>query len=153
MTGTQQNPDLIAAVRRDHREIEQMIDAVESTSGGERREALDRLVQKLKAHETAEEEVVHPLAKDEGNEQTVGALIAEETAASRALAKLEGLDTDSRGFDEAFASLKRDVLAHAQQEERDEHPRLAQQTPNDELARRGAMFEKAENDAAQAASH
>ena len=76
-------------------------------------------------------------------------LQAEESAASQALAKLEGLDVDSAPFESGFAKLKADVLAHAQEEERDEHPRLVQDTPADELERRKAQFEKVEREAAR----
>ena len=137
---------VIAAVQRDHREIEQMLAAVESTSGAARRQAFDRLAGKLKAHEAAEEQVVHPLAKDEGNRAAVEDLVGEETSAAKALTKLDGMDVDSQEFDRAFASLKRDVLSHAQEEEREEHPALLEDTPVDELERREKMFEKAERD-------
>ena len=48
-----------------------------------------------------------------------------------------------------FARLKTDVLAHAEEEEHDEHPRLLRDTPDDELQRRKQMFEDAERDAAE----
>ena len=139
---------VVAAVQRDHREIEQMIKSVESSTGGARRQAFDRLATKLKAHEHAEEEIVHPLAKDEGNAETVEELVGEETTASKALRQLEGMDVDSDEFETAFAKLKKDVLAHAQQEERDEHPQILQDTSATELNRLAERFEQAEDDAA-----
>ena len=57
---------------------------------------------------------------------------------------LAGMDTGSREFAVAFAELKRDVIAHAQQEERDEHPQLLADTPAAELDRRVARFEQVE---------
>ncbi len=139
---------VVAAVQRDHREIEQMIENVESSTGDARRQAFDRLASKLKAHEHAEEAVVHPLAKDEGNAETVTELVDEETTASKALQQLQGMDVDSGEFDAAFAKLKKDVLAHAQQEERDEHPQILHDTSAEELERRAEQFEQAEGDAA-----
>jgi hypothetical protein len=135
---------VVAAVQQDHREIEEMLDRVEMASGDARKGAFDRLASKMKAHETAEEQIVHPLAKQEGNTDTVEELVNEEMSASRALKKLEGMDVDSDEFETAFAQLKRDVLAHARQEEREEHPSLMEDTPADELERRAGMFEKAE---------
>jgi len=126
-----------------------MLERVESASGDARREAFDRLATKMKAHETAEEQVVHPLAKEEGNADTVDELVDEEMTAARALEELEGLDVDSDEFESAFAELKRDVLAHARQEERDEHPRLMEETPAEELERRAGLFDQAEQDAAR----
>ena len=111
--------------------------------------AFDELATKLKAHEAAEQKVVHPLTAEEGDADEARVLQAEESAASRALAKLEGLDVDSAPFETGFAKLKADVLAHAQEEERDEHPRLVQDTPADELERRKAQFEKVERETAR----
>ena len=113
------------------------------------RDAFGRLAAKLKAHEAAEQKVVHPLAAHEGDADEAQALQAEESAASNALRELEGLDVDSREFESAFDRLKTDVLAHAQEEEREEHPRLMRETSMDELLRRKEMFEDAERDAAR----
>jgi hypothetical protein len=140
---------VVAAVQQDHREIEQMLAKVESASGNTRRQAFDRLATKMKAHESAEEQVVHPLAKQEGYADTVDELVDEEMTASKALEKLQGLDVDSDAFERAFSELKRDVLAHAQQEERDEHPGLMEDTPAEELERRAELFEQAEQNAAR----
>ena len=140
---------LVGAVQRDHREVEQMLEAVESASGEARRRAFSQLATKLKAHETAEQEVVHPLTAAEGGADEVDTLRAEESAAEKALGELEGLDVDSPEFERGFARLKADVLAHAQEEEREEHPRLMDETSPEELERRGHMFEDAERAAAE----
>jgi hypothetical protein len=100
----------------------------------------------MKAHEAAEEQVVHPLAQAEGNADTVNELVDEEMTAAKVLEKLEGMDVDSAEFEQQFAELKRDVLSHARQEERDEHPRLLEDTAPEDLERRGKMFENAERD-------
>ena len=140
---------LIEAIQRDHREVEQMLEAVEAASGDRRHRAFEELAAKLKAHEAAEQKVVHPLTAEEGDAEKAQTLRAEETAAARALNELEGLDVDSPEFESGFARLTADVLAHAHEEEHDEHPRLKRETPDDELHRRGQMFEDAERDAAE----
>jgi len=145
--GTGRVTGVVAAVQQDHREIEEMLDRVELASGEARRDAFDRLASKMKAHETAEERVVHPLAKQEGNTETVDELVDEEMTASRALERLATMDVDSDDFETAFAQLKRDVLAHAQQEEREEHPSLLEDTSTEELERRAELFEQAEQEA------
>ena len=141
--------DLIAAIQRDHREVEQLLTTVTSASGDARRRAFAELADKLKAHEAAEQKVVHPLTEQEGDPEEAQALRAEESAAAKALGKLEGLDADSPEFERAFEQLKADVLAHAQEEERDEHPRLQRETSADELERRGEQFEAEEARAAK----
>jgi iron-sulfur cluster repair protein YtfE (RIC family) len=139
---------VIDAIQRDHREVEEMLEAVTSASGDARRDAFEKLAAKLKAHEAAEQQVVHPLTAEEGGADEARALQDEESAAARAIKKLEGLDVDSAEFEKSFASFKADVLAHAQEEERDEHPQLLRETPTDELERRKDQFEKAEREAA-----
>lgn len=140
---------VIDAIQRDHREVEQMIEVVESASGDVRHRAFEQLAVKLKAHEAAEQSVVHPLTADAGDADEAQALQAEESAAAKALRELEGLDVDSPAFEAGFARLKVDVLAHAHEEEHDEHPRLMRDVPADELERRRQMFEDAERDAPQ----
>jgi hypothetical protein len=140
---------LIDAIQRDHREVEQMLEAVESASGDGRHRAFEQLAAKLKAHEAAEQKVVHPLTAEEGDAEEAQALRSEESKAAEALTELEGLDVDSPEFERGFARLKADVLAHAQEEERDELPGLLRDTPDDELRRRRQLFEDAERDAAQ----
>ncbi len=140
--------DLVDAVQRDHREVEEMLETVSSASGAARQQAFEQLAAKLKAHETAEQKVVHPLTA-KGDADEAEALEAEESEASTALDELANLDVDSPEFERGFANLKADVLAHAQEEEADEHPRLLRETSADELARRAKMFEDAEESAAK----
>ena len=139
-----QQTDLIDTVQRDHREVEQMMEAVTSASGVARRNVFEQLAAKLKAHETAEQKVVHPLTAAEGDAEEARALQAEESAASKALGELKDLDVDSPEFEGQFAKFKADVLAHAREEEREEHPRLQSGTSPEELEHRGQMFADAE---------
>ena len=140
---TVQDADVVSVVQRDHREIEQMMARVESSTDGERQDAFEDLVRKLAIHETAEEEVVHPLLRGSATD-VVDPILSEEDAAKRRLSDLEGVNVSSGTFMERFKMLKSDVLAHAQHEEREEHPRLrAQETP-EKLQRAGQMFETAE---------
>jgi len=140
--------NLVEVVQRDHREVEQLLNAVAAASGQARRRAFEELVAKLKAHEAAEQKVVHPLVAKEGDPAEAKALQAEESAASSALKHLQGVDVDSPEFEAGFAQLKADVLAHAHEEEHEEHPRLTRETSNEELERRGQEFEQAEREAA-----
>ncbi len=141
--------NLIEAVQQDHREVERMLEAVESASGDVRRDAFSQLVEKLKAHEAAEQQVVHPLTTELGDADEAAALKAEESAAEKAIKELEGLDVDSPEFESGFARLRSDVLEHAEEEEREEHPLILSETSDDELQRRGAEFEKAEQAASE----
>ena len=86
---------VIDAVRRDHREIEEMIAEVENAKGQSREEAFAALAQKLKAHETAEQEVVHPITDEVGAPDVADSVEKEESKASQLLASMEDLDVSS----------------------------------------------------------
>src|SRR4051794_7830492 len=115
---------VLAAVRRDHRKIERLLDEVETHTGDARERAFAALVKELTSHEAAEEQIVHPLAKDVGAGRVARGAEREEKSARRVLAQFDGLDLSSGEFARAFARLKQDVKAHAEREEREEHPRI-----------------------------
>jgi Hemerythrin HHE cation binding domain len=138
---------VIAVVQRDHKEIERMLDDVESTSGPDRERAFDALVRKLLAHESAEQQVVHPLGEQAGADEVEREVEVEEQTAEQALKKFDDLDVNSDEFRDAFHKLKRDVKAHAQHEERDEHPRIVAEVPRQTLERLAQAFEEAEQKA------
>lgn len=136
--------DVVTLVQRDHRRIEALLDQVAQATGAARREAFEDLVRKLAVHETAEEEVVHPVMRQIGADAVVEDILHEEDAAKRKLADLDGADVDSPEFAMAFDRLRESVLAHAQREEQDEHPRLVASESRDRLERMGRAFEVAE---------
>jgi len=138
---------VIAAVQRDHREIEQLFATVESTRGDARREAFEDLVRKLAVHETAEEEVVHPLAKDVGADDVAQDVLAEEDEAKTALSNLDGMDVTSADFGSQLEQFKSEVIAHATHEEREEHPRIMANTEPEKLEKLERVFEMAEKTA------
>ncbi len=138
---------VLAVVQRDHREIERMLANVEATTGAARQDAFEDLVHKLAVHETAEEEVVHPLANDAGADEIANEVLEEEDSAKKALSRLDGMDVASAEFATQFDQLKRDVMAHAQHEEREEHPRIMAKEPADKLQRMASIFETAERTA------
>ncbi|HYL52668.1 MAG TPA: hemerythrin domain-containing protein [Acidimicrobiia bacterium] len=135
---------VVGLVQRDHRQIEQMLSKVEQATGNARQEAFEELVRKLAVHETAEEEVVHPLAREAGADDVADDVLREEDTAKKALAALDGMDVTSPDFDARFARIKQDVMAHAQHEEREEHPRILQSEPREKLERLASTFELAE---------
>jgi hemerythrin superfamily protein len=121
--------DVVALLMRQHDEIRDLLDAVETTAGDDRREAFRRLVRLLAVHETAEEEVVHPYARGavEDGEEIVGLRLEEERRVKEALLRLERMDCAGPGqadFLREFAALREEVEQHVRAEERHEFPRL-----------------------------
>ena len=149
MTDTQIDSarDVVAFLKAQHEEIKRLFATVADASGPEREEQFTALRRLLAVHETAEEEIVHPRARHEldGGEQIVAARLNEEHQAKEALSKLEKLDVGSPEFTSAFATLRRDVEAHAQAEETQEFARLAAELDDGQLARMRRAVELAES--------
>ncbi|HEX5095003.1 MAG TPA: hemerythrin domain-containing protein [Acidimicrobiia bacterium] len=139
--------DVVDAIRKDHREIEQMLAAVESAQGTAKKDAFDQLARKLSAHEAAEEEVVHPLTEDLGATDVAASVEMEESEASVLLSDMASMDVASSEFEAAFQKLKLAVMAHARHEESEEHPRLKENESPDYLVQLADEYESAEEEA------
>ncbi len=145
-TSPSQTADVIDAVRRDHAEIKDLFARVDAASGDGRKNAFQQLVVKLAVHETAEEEIVHPLLRKEpGGEDIVDRLLAQEDEGKKLLADLEKMGPDAPEFPAKFQTLRADVLQHAEQEEQLEHPRIQQAVDADRRRNLAKLFETAES--------
>jgi hypothetical protein len=133
--------DAIDLLIEQHARIEDLFRAVLTESGGAKRAAFDDLVRLLSMHETAEEEVIHPVARRrlDFGDAVVDRRLAEEREAKQLLADLVDLADrdDGRGLDESFdrelARLRLMVLTHARKEERCEFGRLRHAAGADRL--------------------
>src|SRR5689334_4552571 len=94
--------------------------------GGDRTELFDCLRAFLAVHETAEEEIVHPAARNAGGkgEEVVEARLAEEGEAKTVLSELEKIGPGNPDFDAKFAQFQKAVEAHANAEEQELFPIL-----------------------------
>ncbi|MWA04124.1 hemerythrin domain-containing protein [Actinomadura sp. LD22] len=98
------------------------------SDGRERTDAFRQLVRLLAIHETAEEEIIHPVARRlPGGDGIVDDRLAEEREAKELLSELDGMDTDDPRFLKSIDRLRMDVLSHARAEERYEFDRLKDQ--------------------------
>jgi hypothetical protein len=128
-------PDVVDLLLAQHARIEELFLLVAGSTGETRRDAFDDLARLLAVHETAEEEIVHPLASDhiDGGEALVEDRLAEERQAKEMLAELVEADPDDDGFDTALLLLREAVLTHARYEERLEFTRLRAALPPAQL--------------------
>jgi hemerythrin superfamily protein len=138
---------VLGAVQRDHRAIERMLSQVQAAVGDAKQEVFEQLVRKLAVHETAEEEVVHPLGKDAGIDAVEQTILSEEDNAKKALTQLDGMAVTSPEFEAHFEMIREKVLAHAEREEQQEHPQIASKISADKLERLASIFEMAERTA------
>ncbi|MEU1903982.1 hemerythrin domain-containing protein [Streptomyces hygroscopicus] len=128
--------DVVALLMRQHGDIRNLFDEVERATGEQRRDAFRRLVRLLAVHETAEEEVVHPVARRsfDGGEGMVEDRLREEKQAKEKLSRLDGMDTGDPGFLPLLMELRTEVMAHARAEERYEFIQLRRHTDPGQLA-------------------
>jgi hemerythrin superfamily protein len=139
-------PDVVDLLVRQHREIRELFVEVLRASEERRGEYFSRLVHLLAIHETAEEEVVHPLARariPEGD-AVIDDRLAEEHDAKELLARMDGMDASDPKFLLLLDDLRDAVLVHAQREERYEFNWLRQRIPESQLRAAAKVVRAAE---------
>ncbi|MGI5240812.1 hemerythrin domain-containing protein [Dactylosporangium sp. CA-139066] len=138
--------DVVDLLLVQHARIEELFLLVTGGSGQARRRAFDELVRLLAVHETAEEELIHPLVRrlPGGGDDLVDDRLAEEREAKQALAVLVEQGVDAPGFEAAVVLLREAVLEHARHEERYEFNRLRQHVEPARLGRLATALRAAE---------
>jgi hemerythrin superfamily protein len=139
--------DVVDLLLAQHARIEELFILTAGSEGEAKRDAFDQLVHLLAVHETAEEEVLHPLARTlpgAGGDAMVDDRLAEERQAKEILTTLIDGGVDAEGFDAALLLLRDAVLMHARHEERYEFPRLRQHVAADRLATLAGAIRAAE---------
>ncbi|BBJ45283.1 hemerythrin [Streptomyces antimycoticus] len=128
--------DVVALLTRQHGDIRTLFDEVERTTGEERQGAFRRLVRMLAVHETAEEEIVHPVARRsfDGGEQVVEDRLREEKQAKEKLSRLDEMGPEDPQFLPMLLQLRTEVMEHARSEERYEFAQLRRRTDPGQLA-------------------
>ena len=116
--------DLVRILLEQHAAVKDLFADIEAASGAQRTALFEQLVAMLKAHETAEEAVVRPVAAQTAGDDEAAARNAEEADADEAIAALLELDVDSAEFAEQFAAFKAAVDEHAEAEETEEFSAL-----------------------------
>ena len=111
--------DVVEFLIGQHMQIRDLFTEVETSTGQARRDAFERLVTLLAVHETAEEQLIHPLVRTgvDGGGDIVDDRLTEERAAKEMLARLEDLGPDAAEFPSLLAELRVSVLTHAHNEE------------------------------------
>ena len=138
--------DVVDLLLAQHARIEELFLTVLRNRGDRRQEAFHELVRLLAVHETAEEEVVHPFARNviEAGEAVVADRLAEEHQAKEQLADLYDLGHDAPDFEQRLIALRDAVLAHATREERYEFVYLRRTVDPDRLRTMAAAVRAAE---------
>ena len=139
------NKDVVDLLLDQHHEVRRLITEITTTTGDSKRDAFDDLVRLLAVHESAEEEVVHPVSRDlEGARSIVEARLQEESEAKKTLAELYDMGVDHAEFDARFEAFATDVLVHANADEEEEFPRLREELSPERRRRMAGAVEAAE---------
>jgi hemerythrin superfamily protein len=146
MTTQVKQQDVVDLLLQQHQQIKRMLSDVEMARGDELRDRFHELVRFLAVHESAEEMVVHPSARDLGDraEAVVDSRLQEEKDAKEALAHLYDLGTDDPSFAARFSVFAASVVQHAEREEADEFPLLLREQSTDRLKRMARAVEAAQ---------
>jgi hemerythrin superfamily protein len=143
-----QSPEeVVKFLKAQHNLIEDMFDEVLHASDPKAREKpFVELRQLLAVHETAEEMVVHPRTRREGDDgdAIVDARLKEEHEAKELLSRIEKLDTTTQEFVDELTKLRDAVLDHARHEEDEEFPVLEREVDANDLKRMGSAVRAAE---------
>ena len=129
------NETVTQVLRRQHDEVRSMFQQLGTATGDARAELFDCLRATLAVHETAEEEVVHPMARtiSDTADEVVRARLDEEREAKQMLADLEKIGVGGAQFDEKLRAFQAAVEAHAAAEEREVFPLLDREKDADML--------------------
>jgi len=127
--------DVVDLLLTQHARIEEQFLLVVGATGEAKRDAFDDLVRLLAVHETAEEEVVHPVSRGlvDGGDPVIDDRLEEERQAKEILSQLLKAGVDDDGFDAGLLLLRTAVLTHARYEERYEFPELRAKVPAGQL--------------------
>ncbi|MBC2876871.1 MULTISPECIES: hemerythrin domain-containing protein [Streptomyces] len=136
--------DVVAVLLAQHARIRELFADVKAADGEHKKQAFDELRALLAVHETAEEMVVRPVARDTAGKKEADARNAEEAEANKVLARLEKMDVDSPEFDARLREFEKAVVEHAEHEEREEFPTLRAGRDEAQLKRMGTMLRAAE---------
>jgi hypothetical protein len=145
MTMTREN-DVVDLLVDQHNEVRKLFDRLEKAKGSRRRDLFEDLVRLLAVHETAEEEVVHPIARHRiaAGDKVIDKRLAEEREAKRELAELHDLGVDHPTFNSKLAKLRDAVVHHAEREEKEEFADLRTGLDLDRRRRMAAAVKAAE---------
>jgi hemerythrin superfamily protein len=144
---TAENQDVVGLLLDQHNQIKMLFSRVVSEpQGRQKRELFEDLVRLLAVHESAEEEIVHPVArrKIDSGEQVVENRRKEEDQAKRELAELYDMGVDHPEFNRKLAKLGDAVLQHAKREETEEFQSLRQKVSQEQLIRMAGAVRAAE---------
>lgn len=143
---TASSRDVVDLLLEQHDEIRSLFSALREAQEPAKEELFQDLVRLLAVHESAEEAVIHPVARrklDDG-EKVVEARLEEEDVAKKELADLYEMGVGHPDFDRRLQAFAAEVVEHATSEESEELLRLRGTLDADTLRRMAGAVRAAE---------
>jgi len=141
---SEQPHNVIDILTKDHREVEQMFQELESLRGatgeaerGRRKDLAEQVTIELIRHSVAEEAEVYPVVAKKVSESEAERSKHEHAEAEETMNRLEGLQPDDAAFDSELATLMREVREHVKEEEGEVFPQMRKVFSDDELVELG----------------
>lgn len=146
--------DVVDVLLGQHEEARALFVRVLGATGQDKIELFAMLVEKLQAHERAEQEVVHPVlaeitaeSEDRLDDRVAEDILDEERAADQQIAQLIAIGPGDSTFDRHLADFQIAVLAHAAHEEEQEFPLLRSRVEVGRLQAMGARVLRSQTEA------
>lgn len=136
--------DVVDLLLDQHRQIKDLFAHIRTASGLQKQQLFQELTRLLAVHESAEEQVVHPAARNAAGSDVIEARLHEEDEAKHELAALYKMGTDAPDFDAKIAAFAADVIDHATHEEREEFVNLRAKNDAKRLQRMAGAVRAAE---------
>jgi hemerythrin superfamily protein len=130
--------DVIEVLEHDHQEVEEMFTEDAQTR---RKELTEQVTIELVRHSLAEEVLVYPQVEKKVSSEEAEHARKEHAEAEETLQRLEKLDADDPAFDNALATLMREIRHHIEDEEGETFPHMREALDPDELRKLGAQVE------------
>jgi hypothetical protein len=137
-------PDVLELLTAQHAEMDRLGRRAAGSTGDEARMAFGKLALLIAVHETAEEQMIHPLLRRlRPDDHLADRLLDEESGISDALS--DAVRAEAHGhLDDTIGGLRGIVTAHSRREERDEFPHLRRNVPVQEREEMGRAVRAAE---------
>jgi hemerythrin superfamily protein len=121
----QGEPDALAVLRRQHRQLESLLARFDrATSDDEAQELADELCDKLTVHNTIEEEIFYPAARNDDTNDLVLESAEEHLAVKRLIADLQQLDSEDERLRPKVNLLREQLTRHVHKEESELFPKV-----------------------------
>jgi hemerythrin-like domain-containing protein len=145
---TETEPDVVDVLSADHREFDRIFRELEQLFGrsGEdvlkrKRELVDEVTIGLVQHSVAEETKVYPRVEKQVDKEEAEHSKEEHAEAEETMKRLERMDPDDPGFDDAVAELIREIRHHVEHEEGRMFTELRSQFSHQELVEMAQQVE------------